>query len=135
MYRKLGFAELAAALLGVLRRNTPYDVYDAVPEDAASPFLFAEIVGKRNASSKTTWKEVFSVNLHCIAKPSPTRTEVYQMIQAVEEAMTVQLVLPEGIQCLMQTEAGVQSMQLDDTGEWHAVLSYEIMTSNGLKIK
>ena len=37
--------------------------------------------------------------------------------------------------CLRQTETGVQSMQLDETGEWHAVLGYEIMTSNGLKIK
>ena len=83
MYRKLGFAELAAALLGVLRRNTSYEVYDAVPENAASPFLFAEIVGKRDGSSKTTWKEVFSVNIHAIAKPSPARTEIYQMIQAV----------------------------------------------------
>ena len=40
MYRKLGFAELAAAVLQVLRENTAYDVYDAVPEDAESPFLF-----------------------------------------------------------------------------------------------
>ena len=80
MYRKLGFAELAAGVLDVLRQNTGYDVYDAVPEDAESPFLFVEVVGKRDSSSKTTWKETFVVNIHCIAKPSPARTEVYEMI-------------------------------------------------------
>ena len=75
MYRKLGFAELAAAVLQVLRENTAYDVYDAVPEDAESPFLFAEVVGKRDSSSKTTWKETFVLHIHCIAKPSRARTE------------------------------------------------------------
>ncbi len=135
MYRKLGFAELAAAVLEVLRENSGFPVYDAVPDDAESPFLFAEVIGKRDSSSKTTWKETFTVNLHCIAKPSPARTEVYEMIQAAEEAMTAPLSMPRGVECLRQTETGVQSMQLDETGEWHAVLGYEIMTSNGLKIK
>ena len=57
------------------------------------------------------------------------------MIQRTEEAMTAPLVLPAGVECLLQTETGVQSMQLDETGEWHAVLGYEIMTSYGLKCK
>lgn len=135
MYRKLGFAELAAAVLSLLRENTPYDVYDAVPEDAESPFLLAEVVGKRDSSSKTTWKETFVVNIHCVAKPSPARTEVYEMIQKAEEAMTAPMRLPDGVECLFQAETGVQSMQLDETGEWHAVLSYEIMTSYGIKCK
>ena len=135
MYRKLGFAELAAAVLQVLRENTAYDVYDAVPEDAESPFLLAEVVGKRDSSSKTTWKETFVVNIHCVAKPSPARTEVYEMIQKAEEAMTAPMQLPDGVECLLQAETGVQSMQLDETGEWHAVLSYEIMTSYGIKCK
>lgn len=135
MYRKLGFAELAAAVLQVLRENTAYDVYDAVPEDAESPFLFAEVVGKRDSSSKTTWKETFVLHIHCIAKPSRARTEVYQMIQQAEEAMTAPLELPQGVECLTQTETGVQAMQLDETGEWHAVLGYEIMTSYGPKCK
>lgn len=135
MYRKLGFAELAAAVLAVLRENTPYDVYDAVPDDAPSPFLFAEVAGKRDSSSKTTWKEIFTVNIHCIAEPSDARTQVYQMIHAAEEAMTTELSLPSGVECLLQSETGVQSMNLDETGEWHAVIGYEIMTSYGLKIK
>lgn len=135
MYRKLGFAELAAAVLEVLRENTRYDVYDAVPEDAPSPFLFAEVVGKRDSSSKTTWKETFTVNIHCIAEPSDARTQVYQMIQEAEEAMTAPLSMPSGVECLLQSETGVQSMRMDDTGEWHAVIGYEIMTSYGLKIK
>lgn len=53
MYRKLGFAELAVAVLQVLRENTAYDVYDAVPEDAESPFLFAEVVGKCELTRET----------------------------------------------------------------------------------
>lgn len=135
MYRKIGFAELAISVLESLRKNTPYDVYDAVPDDAESPLLFVEVIGKRDSSSKTTWKETFTVNIHCIAEPSNARTQIYQMIQHAEEAMTAPLSMPKGVECLLQAETGVQSLQLDETNEWHAVISYDIMTSYGLKIK
>lgn len=57
------------------------------------------------------------------------------MIQAVEESMTEPLSMPDGITLVLQTETGVQSLQQDETNEWHAVLSYEIMVSYGLKCK
>lgn len=135
MMRKVGFAEIAAAVLQNLRINTNYACYDAVARDTPSPLLFVEVVGKRDASSKTMYKEVFTVQMHAIATPGNARTEIYSMIQTVEEAMTASLILPDGITLVLQTETGVQSLQQDETNEWHAVLSYEIMVSYGLKCK
>ena len=45
MLRKVGFAEIAAAVLQNLRTNTDYACYDAVARDTPSPFLFVEVVG------------------------------------------------------------------------------------------
>lgn len=135
MMRKVGFAEIAAAMLQNLRTNTNYACYDAVARDTPSPLLFVEVVGKRDASSKTMYKEVFTVQMHAVATPGNARTEIYSMIQTVEEAMTASLILPDGITLVLQTETGVQSLQQDETNEWHAVLSYEIMVSYGLKCK
>ena len=88
MLRKAGFAEIAAAVLQNLRKNTGYACYDAVEKDTPSPFLFVEVVGKRDASSKTMFKEIFTVQIHAIATPSDARTEIYSMIQSVEESLT-----------------------------------------------
>ncbi len=135
MLRKLGFAEVAAALLGNLRKNTNYSCYDAVPDDAPSPFLYVEITGKRDNSSKTMYKETFTANVHCIAPPGDARTQIYQMIQAVEQSMTEELTVPPPVTLVIQTETGVQSMQLDETNEWHAVIGFEITVSYGWKTK
>lgn len=94
MLRKAGFAEIAAAVLQNLRKNTGYACYDAVEKDTPSPFLFVEMVGKRDASSKTMFKEIFTVQIHAIATPSDARTEIYSMIQSVEESLTESIMLP-----------------------------------------
>ena len=120
MLRKAGFAEIAAAVLQNLRKNTGYACYDAVEKDTPSPFLF---------------KEIFTVQIHAIATPSDARTEIYSMIQSVEESLTESIMLPDGITLVLQTETGVQSLQQDETNEYHAVISYEIMVSYGLKCK
>lgn len=135
MHRKIGFAELAAAVLNTLRRNTAFSCYDAVPTDAPSPLLFVEVIGKRDASSKTMYKEIFTVQVHAVASPGDARTEIYQMIQQVEEALTEDIALPEPITLVLQTETGVQSMQKEATNEWHAVLSYDLTVSYGWKCK
>ena len=104
MLRKAGFAEIAAAVLQNLRKNTGYACYDAVEKDTPSPFLFVEVVGKRDASSKTMFKEIFTVQIHAIATPSDARTEIYSMIQSVEESLTESIMLPDGITLVLQTE-------------------------------
>ena len=135
MLKKLGFTEIAAAILHTLRKHTKYPCYDAVPENAPSPLIFVEIVNKQDSSTKTMYKETFTAYLHAIAAPSDCRTEIYTMIHDIEETLTERIVLPPGVTNILQTETGVQALQQDETGEFHAVLGYEIMVSYGFKTK
>lgn len=133
--KKLGFTEIAAAILDMLRNCTDYPCYDAVPENAPSPLIFVEIVGKQDSSTKTMYKETFTAYVHAIASPSDCRTEIYSMIKIIEETLTERVTLPPGITNILQTETGVQALHQDETGEFHAVLGYEIMVSYGFKTK
>ncbi len=135
MLRKLGFAELAKAILDALRERTPYPCYDAIPLNTPSPLVFVEVNGKEDSSTKTMYKETFSANVHLIANPNDARTEIYKMIQDVEEALTQQVRLPPCVTLILQTESGVNSFQQDETNEWHAVLTYEFMVSYGFRVK
>lgn len=133
--RKIGFAEMAAAILDRLRKETGYPCYDAVPDNAPSPLLFAEVTGKRDSSGKTMFKETFQANIHVIASPGDARLELYRMIQDVEEALTEDLELPASITLVLQSETGVNAVQQDETGEWHGILEYEFTVSYGFKVK
>ena len=44
MLRKAGFAEIAAAVLQNLRKNTGYACYDAVEKDTPSPVPYLTIL-------------------------------------------------------------------------------------------
>lgn len=131
MKRKLSFLEIAATLLNNLRKNTQYNCYDAVPDNTPSPLIFAEVVGKRDSSSKTMYKETFIAYVHAIAAPGDSRVQIYNMIHDVEEALTEDLVLPDDITFLFCTETGVQSVQSsssfekDETNERHKSRSYK----------
>lgn len=134
MLRKLGFAEIAAAVLERLR-VTQYPCYDAVPENAPSPLIFVEVIGKTDSSTKTMYKETFRANVHVIAEPGNARLQLYRLIQDVEEALSEDITVPEGITLILQTETGVQAIQQDETQEWHGVLGYEFTVSYGFKTK
>lgn len=135
MLKKLGLVDLHASLKEQIERLTGLPAYDSVPENAPAPFYFLEIVDKRPEHSKTMWKEVYTVWIHAVAQKGKGKVAIYSLIESLEDALTEQLALPEGITLISQTEAGMQSLQLDETDEWHAVLAFEIRVSYGFKAK
>ncbi|MFR1762760.1 DUF5072 family protein [Frisingicoccus sp.] len=135
MYRQLGLLELIAAIQEKIEDKTELKCYDAVPENALSPFYFAEVVGKRPAHSKTMWRDIFTVWIHVIAEPTDSSVPLYSYIQMLEEALTEDIRLPEGFELVMQTNNGVQTIKTDETNEKHAVLAYEFMVCYGFKWK
>lgn len=134
-YRQLGLVELIAAIKARIESGTGITCYDAVPDNAESPFFFAEVVGKRPAHSKTMWRDIFTVRIHAIAEPGDSSVQIYELIQSLEEALTEDIILPEEFQLVMQTDNGVQTIKKDETGEKHAVLAYEFMVCYGFKCK
>lgn len=134
-YTQLGLVDLIAAIQKKVQDKTGLKCYDAVLQNAPSPFYFAEVVGKRPAHSKTMWRDIFTVWIHAIAEPGTSSVQIYQLIQNLEEALTEDVHLPEGFELIMQTNNGIQVIKTDETSEKHAVLAYEFMVCYGFKCK
>ena len=135
MYKQLGLVDLISAIQKKVKERTGIVCYDAVPQNATSPFYFAEVVGKRPAHTKTMYRDVFTVWIHVIAEPGKSSVQVYDLIQRLEEALTEDIELLEDFELIMQTNNGVQTIKTDETNEKHAVLSYEFMVCYGFKCK
>ncbi len=134
-YKQLGLVELIAAIQKRVKNGTGLECYDAVGLNAASPFYFAQVVGKRPAHTKTMWRDVFTVWIHVIAEKGDSSVQVYELIRKLEEALTDDIELPEEYELIMQTNNGIQTIKTDETGEKHAVISYEFTVCYGFKCK
>ena len=135
MYTQLGLLDLIAAVQEKVEDKTGLKCYDVVPDNASSPFCFAEVVGKRPSHTKTMWRDIFTVWIHAIAEPTDSSVPVYRYIQMLEEALTEDIQLPEEFELVRQTNNGVQTIKIDETNEKHAVLAYEFMVCYGFKWK
>lgn len=135
MYKQLGLVDLISAIQKKVQDNTGMKCYDSIPDNAPSPFYFAEVIGKRPAHSKTMWRDIFTVWIHAIAEPGESSVQIYELIQDLEEALSEDIELPEGFELIMQTNNGVQTIKTDETNEKHAVLAYEFMVCYGFKCK
>ena len=137
MLKILSFTDLHKAVQDKLSKNTELSVYDVPPENEPAPLVYLEVVGKRLDPHKTMYKETFTVYIHAIASKESNRgkTPVYDLINQVEEALTENVILPECFQLIGQVETGVISMQRDESGEWHAILSFEFKVLYGYMTK
>lgn len=135
MLKKLGLVDLHKALKENLEYFTGLKAYDYVPDGAPAPFYVIEIVDKFPEDTKVMWAEVFTVWVHAIAKESDSKVGIYKMVEEAEEALTMQLQFPENITLLRQSQTGMQTLQQDESGEWHGILSYDIKVAYGFKSK
>lgn len=135
MLKKLETVQLHKILKEHIEAGTGLACYDTVPGNAPSPFYYAELTGKKQDNTKTMWREVFTFSVHCIAAPDAGSVGIYDMIDKLEEAMTDDLVLPEGYWLVLQTSNGLQTLKTDETNEKHAIIGYDFTVCYGFKTK
>lgn len=137
MYKQIGLVELISAIQKKIENKTGLKCYDAVPQNAPSPFYFAEVIGKNPAPSKTMYKDKFKVWIHAIAKAEENGSSmgVYDLIQKLEETLTEDIEIPQEYELVAQLNNGIQTIKTDETGEKHAVLLYEFTVCYGFKCK
>lgn len=135
MLEQMSLLDLVSAIQNKVETRTGLKCYDAVPKNPKAPFYFAEAVGKRSDNTKSMYRDVFTVYIHCIAKPSASSVEVYKLIRQAEEALTEDIEIPQGFELLMQNENGIQTIKTDETNEKHAVISYDFTVCYGFKTK
>ncbi|MBQ7521506.1 MAG: DUF5072 family protein [Clostridia bacterium] len=134
MLKKLAITDLLATIQKQIEKNTNYPCIDN-PINQKSPFYYMELINKQEANTKTMWCEKFSVVIHVISEPFTGNTQNYDMISALEEAMTEELSLPEPYTVISQVETGINARQTDETGEKHSVILFEITVCYGYRIK
>ena len=134
-YQKLSPVTLVAAVQEKVEALTELKCYDHVPTNEESPFYFAEIIRIQPANSKTMFRDVYSVAIHCIAEESPSSVGVYNLIENLQMALSEDIFLEEPFELVMQTDNGVQSIKTDDTGEKHVIVNFDFTVCYGFKCK
>lgn len=134
-YQKLSPVTLIAAVQDKVESLTDLRCYDHVPLNEASPLYFAEITRIQPANSKTMYRDVYSVAIHCIAEESPSSVGVYNLIENLQSALSEDISLPEPFTLVMQTDNGVQTIKTDESGEKHATVSYDFTVCYGFICK
>ena len=134
-YQKLSPVALIAAVQDKIERLTDLRCYDHVPMNEESPLYFAEITRIQPANSKTMYRDVYSVAIHCIAEESPSSVGVYNLIENLQSALSEDIILPEPFELVMQTDNGVQTIKTDESGEKHAIVSYNFTVCYGFICK
>ena len=132
--RRLPLDDFVAAVVARVKEGTGVKcVTDANKEP--SPLYSVGAFSIRPDKTKTMWLDVYTIELHAISKPSKTREEIFKMVTALEEAMSQPISLACPFQVIRQTDNGLNTIKRDETGEWHAVVPFEVVVSYGLIIK
>ena len=134
-YQKLSPVTLIAAVQAQVEQNTGLKCYDHVALDAESPFYFAEVTRILPANTKTMYRDNYTVTIHCIAEKSESSVGVYGLIEALQSALSTDVTLPAPFELVMQTDNGVTTIKTDETGEKHAVASFNFMVCYGFMCK
>ena len=134
-YQKLSPVTPIAAVQEKVEALTGLRCYDHVPLNEASPLYFAEIIRIQPANSKTMFRDVYSVAIHCIAEESPSSVGVYNLIENLQSALSEDIILPKPFTLVMQTDNGVQTIKTDESGEKHAIVSYDFTVCYGFICK
>ena len=134
-YQKLSPVTLIAAVQDKVEALTGIRCYDHVPLNEASPLYFAEITRIQPANSKTMYRDIYSVAIHCIAEESPSSVGVYNLIESLQSALSEDIILPEPFTLVLQTDNGVQTIKTDESGEKHAIVIFEFTVCYGFKCK
>lgn len=132
MYKQLGLVDLVKAVIEKITDNTGLTCYDAVPKNAQSPLCFVEVASSSPMQSKTMQIDTVRLQIHCIAEKGDSSVGIYELIRKVQEALTHDIELPNGFCVLMQKNLGIQTINVDETKEKHAVLAYEFKICCGL---
>lgn len=138
MLRRLSPVDLVAAIVTRVQDGTGVKCVTD-PDGEASPLYSIGSITSRPGKSKTMFLDVFDVQVHAISRPGRDRAEVFGMIRALEEAMEQDVVV-DASECptfhmVRQDDMGIQNIKRDGTGEWHAIVAYELTVSYGLIVK
>ena len=135
MLQQFSIIELIKQIQKAVLSGTGKKCYDHVEKGQVSPFYYAEIVQSKSANTKTMYVTEYTVNIHVVSESGKTSVPLFKEIQALEEAMTADIDIPEPYELIYQMYNGIQSVYTEDTNEKHAVLNYTFKVCYGYMMK
>lgn len=136
MLQQFSIIELIKQIQKAVLSGTGKKCYDHVEKGQASPFYYAELVQTKPANTKTMYVTEYTVNIHVVSESGKTSVPLFKEIQALEEAMTADIDIPEPYELIYQMYNGIQSAYKEkDTNEKHAVLNYTFKVCYGYMMK
>ena len=135
MKKMMNLTVLMAAIQTQVQDGTGLTCYDAVPDNAPSPFYRIELAGNSPANTKTMFVQKYDFDIHVIAPVSKSSVPVHAYIQKLEEAMTDDITIPAPYFLVRQDETGIRSILDDETGEKHAVVGFSFLVCYGFMVK
>ena len=135
MLQQFSIIELIKQIQKAVLSGTGKKCYDHVEKGQVSPFYYAELVQTKPANTKTMYVKEYTVNIHVVSESGKTSVPLFKEIQALEEAMTADIDIPEPYELIYQMYNGIQSVYTEDTNEKHAVLNYTFKVCYGYMMK
>lgn len=136
MLQRLGIAQFIGCLIDYIEEATGIRCYD-YPDNVESPLFSVEVASTTAANTKTMYIDVFNVNLHCISEPVEpySNAPVLGLVQTLQEVMTDRFELPEPFSLYRLDFSGLQTLKRDESGEGHAILTYQFYICYGFRCK
>lgn len=136
MLKRLSLLDLHKPIQERITHGADLLCLDDIPTNQPSPFTFLEFVNSSPRNTKTMFVHEYVVHVHILSEATNSSVQHYKNIQAVEEALTEFIQLPEGYELWGQVESGlVANYKEPETKERHAVLAFRFQVSYGFKIK
>lgn len=133
--KKLSLLDLHAPIQSRINESTNLQCLDDIPKNEVPPYCYLEFVSTRPRNTKTMFVQEYVIHVHILSQPGPSVSH-YKNIQAVDEALTQYVQLPEGYELWDQAESGlVANYEEPETKTRHAVLAFIFKISYGFKIK
>lgn len=135
MLKKLSLLDLHKPIQDRIHEGTELRCLDDIPENEPSPFTYLEFVNTRPRNTKTMFVQEYIIHVHVMSEAGSSVPH-YKNIQAVDEALTEYIKLPEGYELWDQVESGlISNYKEPETSERHAVLGFVFKVSYGFRVK
>lgn len=136
MLKKLSVLDMHVALKNRIEAATDLKCIDDIKVNEPSPFTYLDIVGMVPKNTKTMYVDEFTIHVHIISAAASSSIPHYENIQAVQEAFTEEIKLPEPFNVFGDPASGlISNYKEPETGERHAVLGFVFKISYGFRIK
>lgn len=136
MEKRLSFIVLKRAVIDLIKKNTVYDIFDAVPKDYQGVHYAIGQITHEPVRHKTMHRTQFMVPIHIFTPPDNGSSLLMdKAIVELEEALTEFVDLPEEYQLVHQEVANMAPAYEMEDGYKQSILTFQFDVFHGYKMK